>query len=392
MLPVFEKMVSSMSRLVAALIFFLVFFRVSFIHPSLYLAIPFGCLGLCLLLRASTRRAVVQAPGYFLGYFFILLGLFFLVVDICGQNGLGNFTNLFAVRWISIVVLSVLPALLLSEIYFKGNFKLFSELFALVLWIQLLIWFVTYLSTDAKIAVYEIMGQGGSVNLLEYNIKSRGFGMSNEINFTGPFVTVMLCFFYIISSRKMISLLTIFTQLVNSNMVVVSFALSYFFSNIMLVRKIVLLLALAVVVVTLGEQVFARLYAEIASGGVRTLEALIEDHVFIANKGWFEHFFGTGIYVFQGGHESRSDIGWVIMYNYGGVFFCVCFIIFLFFSSFSAFGGGARAICWFIAGLMLNAKGLLFGPNSYFFATALIAFIRHYNCNYAGGNLNYVQR
>jgi hypothetical protein len=365
-----------MSRLFAGFVFFVVFFRLSVVGSGFYLAIPLGCLGMLLFLRVSARRAFVHAPGYLLDYFFILLGFFFLVTDIFEQKGWGGITNFFSTRWLSIIILSVLPALLLNELYFKGSFKRFVELFSLVLWAQLFMWLIMYFSPDAKRVIYEFMGQGGSVNLLEHNLNSRGFGVSNEINFTGPFVMVMLCFFYM-SSRKIISLLTIFTQLINSNMVVVSLALSYFFSDLRVVKKVIFMLISVLVVVLLGERIFDRLYAELASGGLRTVKALIDDHVFFINAGWFEHLFGTGVYVFQGGYERRSDIGWVIMYNYGGLFFCACFITFLFLAAFCAFGGGARAICWFIAGLILNTKGMVFGPNSYFFVTALVAFIKY---------------
>ena len=171
--------------------------------------------------------------------------------------------------------------------------------------------------------------------------------------------------------------------MVNSNLVLVAVVVAMVFSKIKLRYKVFLAILGVGLIYFVGEAVFPRLLAEFSNGGSRTILVLLSKHIVIVNEGLWEHFFGSAVYSFQGGGSVSSDIGWINMYNYGGAVLLVLYFFFLFFLSASAFGYGVLGLVWFGAGLILNTKGLLFSPNSYFFITFVFLFL-NYGARYQG--------
>lgn len=364
-----------MIRILAVFVFFVTFFRITVISSSAYLAMFIGVFGVVLLFSKRVRQVIVYSSGYVVVFMVALFSLFLLVLDTFSGGFVNNFSNSFFVRLVAFFVMSVLPAVVLYFTYLQGDERRLTSVVSLAFYVQAILWFVTYFSPDFKVAVYSFMGHSYSVNLRDYNMGARGFGMSNEINFTSPFLMVVLCFFVI--KKNSLTFVTALTQLVNSNMVVLAAGLGLIFSRIGFLKRSLIVLSVFLMIFLFGDYIFVRLYDEISSGGGRTIMSLLENHVFFLNDGLFEHFFGAGEYVFQGGHPRNSDIGWVIMYNYGGVFFVTTFIVYLAASSIAAFGATPIGFAWFFIGILLNAKGLIFGPNSYFFITVLMSFFRN---------------
>ncbi|MEW9027813.1 hypothetical protein AB2475_16805 [Salmonella enterica] len=289
----------------------------------------------------------------------------------------------FFIRTLMLVVLSILPAYLLV-CNLKGDESRLKKIIILSIWIQIVLFLLMYFSDGTKHTLYSIFGMGDSVNLLDQNDRVRGFGLSTEINYMSPFLMIFLCFF-ILQNKYFLLLLTCLTQIVNSNMAVLAIVTALVFSRIKLSTKIIAMIFLSIIVFSVGVIVFPRFYDEfINNGGTRTLEILIQQHVFtIGTVDWFTSFFG-----FQQNISSSipdlpvsSDMGWVIMFNYGGGLFILQFVLLLFALSVAAFGRTKLALVWFLVGILFNTKGLALGPNGYMFITFIYIFIRRYREN-----------
>ena len=135
---------------------------------------------------------------------------------------------------------------------------------------------------------------------------------------------------------------------------------------------------------------FPRFYDEfIIGGGTRTIDSLIDKHmILLAPLDAFSAFFG-----FQQNISSTisdlpisSDMGWVIIFNYGGGLFIVLFTLYLLLLSLAAFGKTKLAIIWFAVGVIFNFKGLVFGPNGYMFTSYLFLLLRTFRLNTATSN------
>ncbi|MCK5533436.1 MAG: hypothetical protein KAI85_19510, partial [Halopseudomonas aestusnigri] len=231
---------------------------------------------------------------------------------------------------------------------------------------------------ELKFVISGFMGGGAdSVNLRDHNLNVRGFGVSTEMNYTSPFMTVLVCLLFLKS--KSLGFFSGLTQLVNSNLVLLAASIGLIFSRLSVFTKISLLGVFVLFLLFFGEVVFARLFQEFGAGDSRTVRSLYEHHLFLVNDGFLGHFFGEFKYVFQGGAGVSSDIGWVHMYSYGGVVFTMMFVFFLLSLCFAAFGKSYVCLVWFLAGLILNTKGLLYGPNSYYFVTFIFVFLRRFS-------------
>ena len=366
-----------MYKIIAIFVFFVSFYRISLFNHNLYISLFFGFLGLIMLLLSKNIEFLLRTAGGVVTLILGLLTLFAFTLDVAGSLQLGNIGNSFFVRIMAFFLLSVFPAYFLYSFYIKKNKEKLMEVIFISFFVQFLFWFLTYLIPEMKIYVYSLMGLANSVNLYDYNMGARGFGFSKEINYTTPYMMVLVSLLLV--KKNILSIVTLPTQLVNSNMVVIASFIGLFSSKIKLYYKFLLIFLILIMILLLGEVVFSRLYAELALGGMRTIDILLDRHVFALNGNLFEHFFGTGQYVFQGGAERSSDVGWVIMYNYGGMLFVVLFFLYLITASFSIFGKNFSALAWLASGIILNTKGLLLGPNAYFFMTVLLSFFSYKN-------------
>jgi hypothetical protein len=253
------------------------------------------------------------------------------------------------------------------------------DVIVIAFWIQSLFWLITFLEPGTKFLISNFMGLGEeSVNLKGHNLDVRGFGISNEMNFTTPFVTVLVCFLLV--KKNVISFVSTLTQLINSNFVLIALLIGSLLSRMSLFRKLLSVLgvsSLFLLIYQFGSEYYPRFFSEFAHGESRTFNSLINQHIFFLNNGFWGHLFGEGIYVFQGGFIFSSDIGWVHIYNYGGICFTVLCILFLIFLSFKAFGYRLLSFAWLGSGLLLNTKGLLFSPNSFLFVTFIFIFLNY---------------
>ncbi|MBU5385642.1 hypothetical protein [Citrobacter cronae] len=370
------------------LTFFVVFFRLSFLNSYIYLAFIPAALGILVGVNFLFKRGIPLRKNAisYSWILYILIFLFSLTFDFFQKNI--DIQSSFTVRIIMIFVLSFLPALYLSNKAVTENINI-EKIIAIAFWIQILLFIVMYINLNIKIHLYNLFGMGESVNLWEQNIAARGFGLSGEINFMTPFLMVFYCFFLLPRSISLMIAACV-TQIVNSNTAVLAIIIALLCSRIKKRIKIMALLVISVMVYTLGAIMFPRFYDEfIIGGGTRTIDSLIDNHmILLAPLDAFSAFFG-----FQQNISSTisdlpisSDMGWVIIFNYGGGVFIVLFTLYLLLLSLAAFGKTKLAIIWFAVGVIFNFKGLVFGPNGYMFTSYLFLLLRTFRLNTATSN------
>ncbi|EAN1750365.1 hypothetical protein D8T88_17970 [Salmonella enterica] len=369
------------SMITSFLIFFVVFFRLSLFYPYFYFALIPAVFGFFVFIKNINNKSSViirNQSQLFVFIMLVMITIFCFAYDLFQKSI--DVQSSFFIRMSMLVVLSILPAYFL--VYnLKGDESRLKKIIILSIWIQIVLFLLMYFSDGAKHTLYSIFGMGDSVNLLDQNDRVRGFGLSTEINYMSPFLMIFLCFF-ILQNKYFLLLMTCLTQIVNSNMAVLAIVTALVFSKIKLSTKIIAIIFLSIIVFSIGSILFPRFYDEfINSGGTRTLEILIQQHVFtIGTIDWFTSFFG-----FQQNISSSipdlsvsSDMGWVIMFNYGGGLFILQFILLLVALSIAAFGHTKLAFVWFLVGILFNTKGLALGPNGYMFITFIYIFMRCY--------------
>jgi hypothetical protein len=119
-----------------------------------------------------------------------------------------------------------------------------------------------------------------------------------------------------------------------------------------------------------------RLAREIDSGFTLTFNILMNDHFLYFSENMWQFVFGNGINLLpmQGVNLVSSDIGWIIMINYGGIFIILLYFLFVLeLLRISPFSFVAK-IALFVIIIALNTKGLFFGPNALLFFIFLSIF------------------
>lgn len=367
------------------LIFFIVFYRIPIPYTGFYISILLGFIFLMYIISVNEVNRIISSVGFGFIFVFLFLFIFSFAVDVSDCQLCFNFTNSFTLRSLMILLMSTIPAFYLINFYVKGEKNKLFKLIYIAFGLQLFFWFFTFFVPGAKDLIYGLLNMPSHPNLAPHNYDSRGFGYTVEINYTSPFIMV-LTLITILGVGNKFTVITIFTQLFNSNNVVISFVIG-FLSKITLKNIFwyfllgsVLVFLFFVIIDYYSDLLPPRLYGEVVeSGGMRTISYLIDEHLVFTNKGILEFITGTGSYVFQGGHtEVDVDSGWTIMVNFGGIIFSTLFLFMLFLLSFRAFGINLVGFSWALVGVWLNFKGLLFSPNAYFFIIFLFLFNRFY--------------
>ena len=137
----------------------------------------------------------------------------------------------------------------------------------------------------------------------------------------------------------------------------------------------------------IGEKIIKekmpRVYDEyIVGGGTRTVDGLLSNHIFsLGELNPITILFGFQKNISSSVDDSNiySDMGWVIMFNYGGVFLIFLVLMVIFLLSMRIFSNKFYALIWFFVGMILNTKGMIIGMNGYFFLSFLLLLSQRYN-------------
>lgn len=371
----------------SSLVFFVAFYRLSFLSPSLYLSFIPGVIGFFYLLGQgrlfSRKLQKPQAVIYLIG---VCILIYSIILDILSIIYSGNvLTGLFAFRFLFVIFLSVFPAYFFVYLI-KFKFNDFLNVFKICLIIQTLFFLIMFLNPAMKSFIYSIFGMGGSVNLLDHNFSSRGFGLSGEINYMSPFLMMYLVLIFY--NNILFSLIIFITQIVNSNMVLISILIGFLASKLNIYFKIILIflgfLTLPLLNAEFIKNYAPRFYDEyIANSGERTITALSEMMFLVNRIDIYSFLFGfqknisTGVDIAS--ISRRTDVGWVVMFNYGGIIYIILFVSFIIALSFKAFKDKYLAVFWVLIAILLNSKGLMLGMNGYFFITFVLIFLNVYS-------------
>lgn len=357
----------SIEKLFFLSIFFFTLYRVTFFHSMFYISLVisfFYILYIIFLKNNSLDLSLFVVFILFASLYYFCFDVFF---------GLSIDSMSLSIRLLFLIFVSIIPAYMINRHYVKGESRRMADLVRCVLWIQLFFWIVTYISPDIKIALYNFIGASDSVNLLPHNMQSRGFGLSNEINFTSPSFSVLLSFIFL-GGFNLISGLNLFTQLFNSNMVAIALFFSFVLANTKISVKLIFLVIIFLLFITFGFGYVPRLSDEIESGGLRTLEILFGEHFVFYNSGLLEWIFGAGEKVY--GKDGGSDVGWVILVNFYGISAIFFALSFLWMLSKNSFSEKYKCILWFLLGCIFNTKGLIIGANAYVFVSFILIYHR----------------
>lgn len=355
-------------------LFFIVFFRIAFIHPLLSFCYIVGLAGAGVsLTQHGNSRLLLKSFNSKYIFFLLFILLYSLIVDLCTMNLFNNLNSSFSVRTITIILGSILSAYFIV-CFFNVNSKCF--LYKIIKWVfilQLFFWLATFFSPSFKSFIYYINGMSGSSNLNDFNALVRGFGYSTEINYTTPILMVVLCIFYIRNIK--LSFVTVLTQIINSNLASIGLILSFMLSKVNFLIKLLSITLFFLFILVLGAEFFPRFYDEFVNGdGLRTINILLESHLTITNTYLYEHIFGSFRYLFHGSDVYRSDIGWIILYNYGGIAFTFLVVGYFVNLICLSFKSKRERLLFFILFLILNTKGLVLGVNSFVFILHVFLF------------------
>ncbi|MFS1895210.1 hypothetical protein [Vibrio lentus] len=361
-------------------LFFISFFRISIISNSLYVSFFVSISAILLLLRSKTnRKYFIESVGLKILFLFVFLFAWTLALDLLTGTLFLSFSGAFSVRIFSLLLLSVLPAFYINSLYIRGDEKKARDLIFIAFLIQTMFWIVTYISPGIKINLYGLMGASASSNLRDYNIGTRGFGLSNEVNFTTPFLMIFLTLYLL--RGFWFKIIFIVTQVFNSNTAILGLIAGFSLSRLSFFVKLLLPIITVFFIAPVIIPFIPRLESELNSGGLRTILTLINKHLFFVGDDFVDYFLGGFIYLFNNLNELHSDIGWVIIFNLGGVVLTFMFLLFLIFIACRAFYTPSSIFVWLCVAFALNSKGLILGPNAFMFTSFFFIFHNYFKRN-----------
>ncbi|NMT95774.1 hypothetical protein HKB31_18605 [Vibrio alginolyticus] len=362
----------------AVLIFFISFYRITIVSSSFYLSLFFSLSAIAaLLINSEIRNQFKTAIGYKLLFSSIAMFLWVFCIDIFSGIIVISPNAAFSVRIISLFLLSVFPAFFINCFFIKGDERKFIYVISGGFLIQTIFWFLTFVYPDVKVMLYSFIGSPNSVNLRDYNIGSRGFGLSNEINFTTPFMMVFIVMTYY--RNLLFKGIILVTQLFNSNLVLLALLIGLVNGKTSFLNKVIILTLSVLSLFFVLAAYVPRLGAELDGLGMQTIGALLGDHVFFLGDFLSDYIFGPFRYVFHGQDIYRSDIGWVIMANIGGGVLLFLFLIFITILIVRVSTSLFSVVILLSIVVILNTKGLLLGPNAFMFTMFFILFHNYYS-------------
>lgn len=372
---------SIIKNAIFSLILFICLYRVAFLNPNFLPVILFGIFGILYFFREyEFDKKYIEKKFSRLFFIFSVMIFYCVCLDLrfLGRGDIYTINNLFTVRLVSLIIMSYFAAYFFNYIAKKNNGINLKLGLTIAIFIQLLFFVVLFLQPNLKPQIYDIFGMENSPNLLGNNFEERGFGIGSELNFTAPITTIIISIF--IMNKNYIKFSIFVMQAANSTLSVISALILIKTKKSLFASIIISPIIYWLFLVNYYEQGIAlylpRLAREIDSGFTLTLNILINDHFLYFSENFWQFVFGNGINLLpmQGVNLVSSDIGWIILINYGGIFIICLYLIFIFeILRISPFAFYAKISMFFII-LALNTKGLFLGPNALLFFIFLSIF------------------
>jgi hypothetical protein len=369
----------------ACVLVFFWLFRPQVLHPLFSLALLPAAAGVLYL--ASSRQLLERTFSLLGPVFFILLAflvLFSFAVDLAtgAFTVIGARTQFFTTQRL---VISLLGAVYVVAVLCRWQMTRFRYLLLGAIGAQLAFGLVMILVPDFKRFMYiTVSGYSGSEKMFEeYFFGSRIFGWSEELFFLAPVVMVFASLIFIprlTLARVGFLLLVVLVSLFNARLAIfgVLFGLLIGFRTRLLVPSLVLVAGLFAAA-AIGGPAVELFLAEFQGGRSRTLDILLADHVhlLLRNTDWI---FGGHHYLHAGPNPPAfSDIGLVIILNYGGAIYSVAWLALAWSLVLRAFPSNWDRVMAYALFLAASIKGLAFSGNALialFIALALLGGYR----------------
>lgn len=267
-----------------------------------------------------------------------------------------------------------LSAAFLSFYVIKGSFRNLDNVLLFVVVIHCVFAVIMIFNPGFKLFMYhDISGYSLDHKVFYSHLyETRTFGWSAGLFYLAP---VFLVFYYILflgSKSKVIYTLVglalvVLLSVINARLAVVAipFALIIRFgwiSSVIPALAFFFVFFFAYFFFDIG--LLNNFFEEFRYGGMRTLNILFEGHVHYLLAG-FQNIFGSFYFIYDNPTAPvHSDIGWLILLNYGGWFLFILTLVALWVLCRYAFVDFKDSIACFVFLLLLGVKGVVFNGNA----------------------------
>ncbi len=251
-----------------------------------------------------------------------------------------------------------------------------------VVFLQVLLGLLMLLYPPLKKMFYiNLSGYTGEERLLTDYFLARGFGWSEELFYLAPVFMLFSIVLFFGFFRFIYSFLVLIGAVVvaffNARIAVLGLFFG-FFLRLGLVKTIPLFIfVLGVIIICLsyfGGQAAEQFLGEFSGGRLRTLQILWDHHVHYLLAG-VENILGSHVYLYGSKQNIISDIGWVILINYGGWFYFAAWLGIVFILSLKAFPKRGQGLVVFVFIFLLGCKGIVTSGNAVMALLLALVFI-----------------
>lgn len=359
----------------AGILLFFCLYRVAIGHSAVLLNLPVGGVGILLILYTPVGRILWMDAGW--RRVLLCAGALFIYSVATDWYAVGSgltARNSLSIRMATLAVMSFCSALAIVHLMLKGKVSRLKRALLVCISIQLLFFVILYSAPDLKFLVYALFGMQDSPNLFDWNLYTRGFGVGAELNFTAPIVTAIIVL--LLFRNWPFKAVVVLSQVANTTLAIFSlvFLARHLVSFILAIGAVFLSYLYLPEFAALAQEILPRFSTELLSGFAITATELLHRHLIYEGRTIIDLLFGTGVNLLpEPGKEHSSDIGWVIMMNYGGlisVLLMMAFVVSVI--AVTPFNMLTKTLLFGCA-LILNTKGLVLGPNAFFFFLFLVA-------------------
>jgi hypothetical protein len=370
----------------AVLMAFLYFFRPQILHPLLSTSlIPalFGSAFAVFCPRMFERFVANAGIGVLISTVFILVWC--MAIDILAGGLAAAGPRSFTVIIFRLIFVTFLGGFFLVSYCCRNDLAYFVKVVKAAIFVQALFALAMLLNLDFKDFMYRtVSGYTGTEKVFrDHFYEARIFGWSEELFYLAPvFMSFFVIFFLKELNLKSAAFVlgVVVVSVLNARLAIVGVIfgcyLRFGLRGLLLALLLLIGLFAALLIRAADSQVLGWLLSDFSEGGSRTLRILLEGHVIFLMRSWLDYILGAHVYLFAGVREHTSDIGWLIIFNYGGWVFLILWVILIFCMVRKAFDNLHLSLVVFLMFSILAIKGLAFSSNSFVALIFCMALLR----------------
>lgn len=359
--------------LVAVLLVFFYLFRPQILFPVFSSSLLVAFLGFCLIVsnKANFKDCFMKLGSPSLLLYLALL-LWALGIDLLVGGFQEQGFRAISVGIIRLGAINIVGAYFIVNYLCDGSYYKFRRILLAAILFQLLLGLLMFISVDFKVFIYKYLsGYNGSEKLFKpHFIESRIFGWSEELFFLAPVAMVFsVVFFYEKFSFTYIvfSIMILLISFMNARLSIVALGFAFLLRAGVIKGAILMFFSIGLSLLLLlnysDSPIVTWFMSDFSDGRSQTLDILLENHIVWTLDNWFSVLVGNGVYTF-GNSDEISDIGWLIIFNFGGGVFALLWVLFLFSVIKKAFNSYFIIFTILLFMFVLNIKGLAFSSNA----------------------------